>query len=282
MNSVNDVAPVSVIIPCFRCASTIGRAMDSVLRQSYLPAEVILVDDASGDGTLNILIAYRDQYPNLVKVISLTENVGAGSARNMGWRVATEPYIAFLDADDSWHTDKIQIQCSHMICNPETVLCGHQWVFVDADSEAADLPKEWARTQINPSYSLFKNPFATSTIMLTRDTSFRFEQGMRSAEDLLLWLRIAFAGLRTVRLELPLGCVYKPLYGSGGLSGNLWKMEKGELICLATLYREASISRSLFCISVLFSILKFFKRVLQVHIMRQLKVFNINGSVEQR
>ena len=282
MNPVIDLAPVSVIIPCFRCASTIGRAMDSVLRQTYSPAEVILVDDASGDGTLNILLGYKNQYPNLVKIISLAENVGAGSARNVGWSVATEPYIAFLDADDSWHAEKIQIQCSYMMSNPKTVLCGHQWILVNADSKAADLPANWMITQINPRHSLFKNPFATSTIMLTRDIPFRFEERMRSAEDLLLWLRIAFASLSTVRLEVPLGHVYKPLYGSEGLSRNLWKMEKGELICLATLYREGGISRSLFCFSTLFSILKFFKRVINVYITRRLTVLNLKGSVEQR
>lgn len=272
MNSVNDLAPVSVIIPCFRCESTIQRAMSSVLQQTYLPAEVILVDDASGDGTLNILIEYRNQYPNLVKIITLAENVGAGSARNIGWLVATEPYIAFLDADDSWHAEKIQIQYSYMRSNPETVLCGHQWRFVDENSEAADLPAKWTIIQINPNHSLFKNPFATSTIMLTRDTAFRFEEGMRSSEDFLLWLRIAFAGCPAVRLEVSLGHVYKSLYGSGGLSGNLWKMESGELICLATLYREASISRSLFYFSAFFSILKFFKRVIEVYITRPLRL----------
>ncbi len=111
-------APVSVIIPCFCCTSTIGRAVESILSQTLLPAELILVDDCSNDGGLTIakLKQIQDQYQSEIKimVLEMKRNDGPGSSRNLGWSIATQPYIAFLDADDSWHSKKIEIQYGWM------------------------------------------------------------------------------------------------------------------------------------------------------------------------
>ena len=82
---------VSVIIPCYRCASTIRRAIQSVINQTQKPAEVVLVDDASADETLVVLRELEEQYPDWIKVIALTENKGAASARNAGWAMANQP-----------------------------------------------------------------------------------------------------------------------------------------------------------------------------------------------
>jgi glycosyltransferase involved in cell wall biosynthesis len=61
-----------------------------------------------------------------VKVIPLTINDGPGTARNVDWEVAKESYIAFLDADDSWHPEKLRIQNELIWNNPDVALCGHQ------------------------------------------------------------------------------------------------------------------------------------------------------------
>lgn len=89
-----DEIPVTVVIPCFCCASTIKRAVDSVAQQTQKPAEVILVDDASGDNTLEVLHKIANQYSGWVKVIGLINNQGAANARNVGWDAAAQPYIA--------------------------------------------------------------------------------------------------------------------------------------------------------------------------------------------
>ena len=68
---MNSRAPVSVIIPCFCCASTIGRAVKSILSQTVLPAELILVDDYSNDGGLTVaeLKKIQEQYQNEMKIV---------------------------------------------------------------------------------------------------------------------------------------------------------------------------------------------------------------------
>ena len=109
---MKPVVDVSVVVPCFACAGTIERAVASVAAQTCRPLELILVNDASLDETAACLQRLHDQYPEWVHVVHLAVNVGAGEARNAGWSVAKGKYIAFLDADDSWHPRNQRPCCS--------------------------------------------------------------------------------------------------------------------------------------------------------------------------
>ncbi|NOT20916.1 MAG: glycosyltransferase family 2 protein [Sideroxydans sp.] len=255
------MAAVSVVIPCYCCSKTIKRSLQSIENQILKPAEVILIDDASGDGTLAVLQALENEYPNWIKVIALEKNAGAASARNAGWAIASQPYIAFLDADDSWHVDKLRIQFEYMTANQDAVLSGHQCVVLEDKPPLPKIEEDYAVTEINGRSLLMRNAFSTPTVMLKRDIAFRFKYGKRHAEDLLLWQQIAFAGLRVVRLECPLAYVHKPLFGVGGLSANLWKMEKGELSNLVILYRSGLIGVLSYCGAAIFSLAKFARRI---------------------
>lgn len=254
--------PVSVVVPCFRCAHTIGRALTSVLKQTALPIEVILVDDASGDGTREALNTWQQRYPTLIRVTSLESNGGAGTARNVGWAMASQPYVAFLDADDTWHPEKLTRQYAYMALHPDISLSGHlcQSQLEDEPAQVTGLEK-WASTRTIPTFQwLFKNAFSTPTVMVRREIPHRFTDGRRYAEDFLLWQQIAFSGQEVVRLEAPLAQVHKPFYGAAGLSSNLWKMEQGELANFAILHRGGSISFPMYLFACTFSLLKFVRR----------------------
>jgi len=253
--------PLSVVIPCYRCAETIERAVDSVLAQKLMPTELILVEDCSNDGTIDVLNKLQSKHPELIKVTQTKENSGAASARNTGWSIASQPYIAFLDADDSWHVDKLRIQFEYMSANQDVVLSGHQCVVLENKPPLSKIEEDYAVTEINGRSLLMRNAFSTPTVMLKRDIAFRFKYGKRHAEDLLLWQQIAFAGLRVVRLECILAYVHKPLFGVGGLSANLWKMEKGELSNLVILYRSGLIGMLSYCGAAAFSLAKFARRI---------------------
>jgi glycosyltransferase involved in cell wall biosynthesis len=99
---------VTVIIPNYNYAHYIVDAIESVLRQTYPNLQIIVVDDGSTDNSLQVLKSYPD-----VIVLS-QDNKGVSSARNMGLRYAAGQYIAFLDADDVWCDDKIQLQVDVM------------------------------------------------------------------------------------------------------------------------------------------------------------------------
>ena len=96
---------ISVVIPTLNRINTLQRALDSVINQTYKPAEIIVVDNGSSDGTLKFL---REQYP---KITILTENkIGVSSARNKGIKKSINQWIALLDSDDAWHPRKLEIQ----------------------------------------------------------------------------------------------------------------------------------------------------------------------------
>ena len=96
--------PITVVIPAYKAAGTIRRPLDSILRQTARPTEILVVDDGSPDGAeLRMAIA---SYGSDVTLLS-KPNGGAASARNHGIDHATCPWVAFIDADDYWEADKL-------------------------------------------------------------------------------------------------------------------------------------------------------------------------------
>jgi glycosyltransferase involved in cell wall biosynthesis len=104
---------VSVITPTYNAEAFISETIDSVRAQSYENWEMILVDDASSDATVNILKEYAAK-DTRIKVHKLQTNSGAAIARNTAIEKATGSYIAFLDADDLWKPEKLSKQIAFM------------------------------------------------------------------------------------------------------------------------------------------------------------------------
>jgi glycosyltransferase involved in cell wall biosynthesis len=258
-----DCAPVSVVIPCFRCAVTIERALASVAQQSIRPSDIILVDDASGDGTLAVLHALEVAYPGWVKVLQLEENRGAAGARNAGWAVASQSYIAFLDADDAWHPKKIEIQYAYMRAHPEVVLCGHGHRLLNQD----DVVPDWVVTQCDEQRiykwtMLWSNKFVTPSAMVRRDVAYRFVEKQRHMEDHMLWLKIICSGACVVKLSAELAVIYKGPFGVMGLSSQMWLMERGDLENYHRLYRAKLINGFQWAALSMYSLLKYVRRLL--------------------
>jgi glycosyltransferase involved in cell wall biosynthesis len=103
MNSESQL--VSVIIPNFNYAHYLEEAIESVLMQTYPDIEIILVDDGSTDNSIEIANRYLDRITFISKV-----NGGVSSARNVGFKNSTGSYICFLDADDFWEKNKVELQ----------------------------------------------------------------------------------------------------------------------------------------------------------------------------
>lgn len=255
-------APVSVVIPCFRCAATIERAIDSVARQTQRPAELILVEDGSGDDTLMVLQALAAVDPDWIKIIALPENQGLANARNTGWAAATQPYIAFLDADDAWHAQKIEIQTAYMNAHTDVVLCGHQHKVIE---RSADLPDWQVGTWIVqhiPKWSwLLSNKFVAPSVMVRRDVKHRFVANRRYMEDHILWMEIVCSGQQVTKLSAELVAIYKKSFGISGLSANLWAMEQGELSNYQRLYEKNYINLAQYLALSGYSLLKFVRRL---------------------
>lgn len=267
------LAPVSVVVPCFRCAGTIGRAIDSVAAQSLRPVEVFLVDDFSNDddATASALLKVREKYRGTlnIKLIKLDRNGGPGAARNAAWDQATQPYIAFLDADDSWHPAKLDLQYRWMEVHREAGFCGHDVSILTDCMVPIATPAELPAVRISKYDLLFSNRFPTRSVMVRRNLPFRFSPEQRYSEDYRLWLTLLFNGVEGFVMPLVLAYSFKDEFGGHGLSGDMAAMQRGEIGNYRYLLKDGKISIAWFLAAAFFSSMKYWRRLLLVWQNRQ-------------
>lgn len=271
-NLVNDKANVSVIIPVYNSGKEAFRAVQSVSQQSLLPREVILVDDYSPNREetkywLSKITETFGMYFN-VNVLYQKSNSGPGEARNAGWNIAKGKYIAFLDSDDIWHPQKIEIQYNFMEQHPQIGFCCHHLSIIK-ENEMDEFKLTPIRItkydfiMIKPVRYLFKHyPLGGTSYVMARNVSdIRFMPGKRYSEDYLVWLEFCFkyGGFLIAKF---MGASFKPFYGAGGLSQNLWKLEKGELENYKLLAQAGTINFNIAFLASGFSLIKFVRRVL--------------------
>jgi glycosyltransferase involved in cell wall biosynthesis len=111
-------ALISCIVPAFNGEKYLEEALESILRQTYRPMEAIVVDDGSSDGTA----AVAARYANQIRYIR-QNNSGAPTARNLGLNLAQDEFVAFLDADDLWHPEKLERQMARFRDRPQLDIC---------------------------------------------------------------------------------------------------------------------------------------------------------------
>ena len=255
-------APVTVIIPCFRCVDTIKRAVESVISQTIPPYELFLIDDFSHDNsrTIETLRDIKRTYSDFnIVIFEMKINMGPGTARNLGWNSASQPYIAFLDADDAWHPNKIEIQYLWMRQHPEVILTSHKSVNALKNSTPKNIDSLFAK-KVEIYQLLLFNFLPCRSVMLKKNISERFMQGKYYAEDYLLWLTIILNGGIIYYLNLPLSYSFKGDFDEGGLSSNLEKSHKGVIETYNILYQMKLISSAQYYVVIFFSFIKYVRR----------------------
>lgn len=139
MNLNNKKPSISVCIGAYNRQDYIRECIDSVLSQTRPADEIVVVDDASTDGTLDILKSYGDA----IRLIERDTNSGMCQiTRNQATRAATGDLIAYLDSDDAWFPDKLAEQESFMLAHPGIDLCHTYAEVMDADSRAVGIRHE--------------------------------------------------------------------------------------------------------------------------------------------
>lgn len=225
---------ISAVIPVYNCERYIGRAVESVLGQTYQNIECIVVDDGSTDGTVAALAPFSER----IRLIR-QKNSGASSARNTGIEAANGEFIAFLDSDDYWISTKIEIQMQILIDHPELALvcCDFSWLSDTTNPAYIDS----RHPKLNPDaidlqdglLDLLPNPYlGTPTVMVRSDVTKElggFDTSLPVGEDLDFYFRVC-TGRRFARLQQKL--VYCQLRkGSltsrpGGYPGTLEVLER--------------------------------------------------------
>ncbi|MGI8547916.1 MAG: glycosyltransferase family 2 protein [Gemmatimonadaceae bacterium] len=194
------VPAVSVIVPAYMVADFIGEALDSVLEQSFDDFEIIVVDDGAPDGE-EIARVVGERRDHRIRYIR-QENRGLAGARNTGMLAARGALIALLDGDDWWEPDFLAEQVAFLANNPDVHL-----VYADAWIEGDPLAIGRTYMQFYPSvgdvtlHSLLVGQCSVipSAVVARRDTMIAagmFDDKLRVAEDLDMWLRLAKQGTR--------------------------------------------------------------------------------------
>lgn len=181
---------ITAVVPVYNRSHTIKRAIDSVLSQSCLPEEVIVVDDCSIDNTGEILKGYGDK----ITIIRMPENSGPSAARNAGTRHARTEWIAFLDSDDCWEKDKLKGQIEYLNQYPfyQIMQSEEKWIRNGKRVNPCKhhkKPSGWIwkpsleRCLVSPSSALIKKSLLNQYG--------NFDEGLPVCEDYDLWLKIS-------------------------------------------------------------------------------------------
>jgi glycosyltransferase involved in cell wall biosynthesis len=182
---------VAVIIPTYNRAALLERAVQSVLGQTFRDFELMVVDDGSTDGTKELSL-FKEPDPRL-RCLKLPHNRGVSAARNVGVRVTSAPWLAFLDSDDEWLPHKLERQV--------------RWTNGHPDMPIVQAREIWIRhgRRVNPpkthekfggdlfAASLERCMITPSSAMLSRnlfEKSGGFNEDFPACEDFDLWLRI--------------------------------------------------------------------------------------------
>ena len=257
---------VTAVIPAFRSEKVVIRAIESVLSQSSPVDEIIVVDDASDDGTVQVVRDFAINHPQ-IRLIVNNQNLGPGQSRNAAWNLATSEYLAFLDADDTWHPKKIELQREWFRANPSEVICGTQHCIVNANEMQSGGEQT---SQFTIKDLLRRNRFTTPSVMLRCNIPLRFDPKLRLSEDYLLWMEIASEFGHVSRINRPLTILHKPIFGAAGLSSKFFPMYVGELKTIRVLKQKSRITNLVYLRSVSWSTLKLFRR-LPASVFRNIK-----------
>ena len=203
---------VSVVIPAYNAAEHISRALDSVLAQTLLPDEIIVVDDGSADDTQQVVQKYLDRV-----IYIYQSNSGVSAARNTGIEAARSEWIAFLDSDDEWYSEKLHLQIELLKNHPSIVWASSNYdlCLCSEHRTAARIAPEKALRLLNGKdyHDDYFEGFDKAAVgwtgtMLVKKSVLTdvdmFSTTLPTAEDLDLWFRIAYRHPEIVFLPQPL------------------------------------------------------------------------------
>lgn len=188
---------ISVIIPVYNGEKYLGETIESILAQTYEPTEIIIVNDGSTDGTQPIAEDLAAKHDNVTAVHQ--DNAGPVVARNTGLEHATGTYISFLDSDDLWEPNKLEIQYAKFAADPDLGYCVSymQNFWMPELAEEAEKMKDHPRAQPMPGY-------VTQSLLTTREVfdkvgRFNPELGHGDATD--WFMRADQAGVKKLLLD---------------------------------------------------------------------------------
>jgi glycosyltransferase involved in cell wall biosynthesis len=218
---------VSIIIPAFNAAAFLGEAIASVQQQTFTQWELLIIDDGSTDTTA--IIAEQAQKSDRRIHLMRQPNAGASTARNHGIASSHGAFIAFLDADDRWKAEKLEIHWEAFQSKPELDISFAQVEFLDLSGQPMGQFSKGACTDLRPELFLSENPTSTPSTWVVRRSVFEqvggFCETLRHDED-LEWL-IRASCTDSIWIEGIDQVLTGYRINPKGLSADLYRMEEG-------------------------------------------------------
>ncbi len=230
---------IAVIIPTYNRVDTLKRALDSVFAQTIAVQEICVVDDGSTDGTRELIV---HDYPAVGYVYQ--QNRGVSAARNIGVKNTRSTWLAFLDSDDKWLPQKLQLQLELLRENPECKLVHSNEVWIRNGKRVNQMRKHQKRGGYIFPFCLPLCVISPSAVVLDRGLFVEmqgFDESLPVCEDYDLWLKIC-SQQEVLYIDKPLLNKY------GGhedqLSKLYWGMDRFRVKALANLLASSMLDNT--------------------------------------
>lgn len=189
---------LSVLMPVYNGDKYIGEAIESILAQSFLDYELIIIDDASMDDTAKCVMQFNDKR---IRYVRNDENIGVAGSLNRGMGMANGEYIARMDADDICRPSRLRQQVDFMDAHPDVAVCG-TWARIRGAYANPVLRKPYVGAAATV-FRFLDNPLIHPTVMMRasvlKDHHLRYDSTFSRSEDYDLWCRLArFGGIANI------------------------------------------------------------------------------------
>ena len=178
---------VSIIVPMYNAEKFIGKTIESVLAQTYQNWEMLIMNDVSTDNSLAIVSMYAKK-DERIKIVNTEKNVGVVKGRNFLIDLAIGKYIAFLDADDYWHNEKLEKQIKFMKEKNASISCTEYTRVKENEEKINDVI---IKEEISYNDMLKNNYLGCLTVIYdAKKIGKRYFKELEKNEDYVLWLEI--------------------------------------------------------------------------------------------
>jgi teichuronic acid biosynthesis glycosyltransferase TuaG len=259
-----DTPLVSVIVPIYNGEQYLEATLNSVISQTYLNWELILIDDGSTDQSAALINKYIAIDKRITGISCSESSGGPAHPRNIGIREATGDYLAFLDADDIWVEQKLERQVE-FIEKMGLDIVSTKTEYINSVGARSGILKRsrigWLFTRIfGSSFSLLSvNPIALSSSLIKSNTGkmFRSDVAFQAIEDWFFWIDLKLAGKKFGELRETL--LFYRLHGDSISKSNGEKQYHKGFSLFSLLLLEGKISLPKFIVLIIFQCLKILK-----------------------
>lgn len=196
---------ITVIMGAYNCADTLSQALESIFAQTYKDWDIVICDDGSSDGTKELARKYSEKYPDKIKLLENTENIGLNRTLNKCLHYVTGEYIARMDADDISLPERLEKEVSFLDSHPEYAIVSSPMIYFDENGD-------WGHgaMQERPIAIDFINgtPFCHAPSMYRTEAmkkvgGYSTDKRTIRAEDYDLWFRMYANGFIGYNLQQP-------------------------------------------------------------------------------